>query len=160
MTDLKACPFCGNAPKRDLHANPNVWCDNDQCAIVGTVFSGGPSHWNTRAQASAPEGGEAVAWLDPKTGDAITSQRKNDWETYFGVGAIKKASAYTIPLYTSSNAKAGEVVLSHASDEEIRAWADRHDLALSITAAREAFEDAATAHLLDNSTQRGEVANG
>lgn len=50
---LLPCPFCGQAPKHDLHANPNVWCDNDACAIVGVVFSGGPRHWNTRQAALA-----------------------------------------------------------------------------------------------------------
>jgi len=27
----------------------NVWCNNDACAIVGCVFSGGVRHWNRRA---------------------------------------------------------------------------------------------------------------
>jgi hypothetical protein len=44
--------------------------------------------------------GEAIAWLDPDTQDAITDQRKKDWESNFGAGGIKKASAYTVPLYT------------------------------------------------------------
>lgn len=42
------CPFCGTQPR--VSPMQGVWCDNDNCAIVGTVFSGGPRHWNARAQ--------------------------------------------------------------------------------------------------------------
>jgi hypothetical protein len=45
-TELKACPFCGEAASQ---SSLGAWCDNDSCAIVGTVFSGGIGHWNHRA---------------------------------------------------------------------------------------------------------------
>ena len=44
---LKDCPFCGTRPAMCL--KQNVWCNNDACAIVGCVFSGGVRHWNRRA---------------------------------------------------------------------------------------------------------------
>jgi hypothetical protein len=97
---------------------------------------------NTRAQASATEG-DSLVWHNPAPHAAAPS--------------VPSTKTVTVRLGdTRSNAKAREVESINASDEDIRAWADRHDLALSITSAREAFEDAATAHLLDNSTQRGD----
>lgn len=41
------CPFCGTQPL--AAQRQGVWCNNDNCAIVGVVFSGGARHWNKRA---------------------------------------------------------------------------------------------------------------
>lgn len=49
--ELLPCPFCGTQPKEQ--ASLGVWCDHDDCAIMGQVFSGGASHWNRRAASPA-----------------------------------------------------------------------------------------------------------
>ncbi len=56
--DLLKCPFCGSAPKVE---NCGAWCDNDDCAIVGTIFSGGARHWNRRAEPVA-QASDSDAW--------------------------------------------------------------------------------------------------
>lgn len=38
--------------------------------------------------------------------------------------------------------------MSDFTDEEVRAWMKRHDINIQFGDARQAFEDAATAHLL------------
>lgn len=48
QADYMPCPFCGTQPMHSQHACPDVWCNNDSCAIVGVVFTGGPRHWNKR----------------------------------------------------------------------------------------------------------------
>lgn len=58
MSDLLPCPFCGSWPK--LSAYLGVWCDNDECAIVGQVFSAGARHWNRRAQPAQSATSECV----------------------------------------------------------------------------------------------------
>ncbi|WP_186042972.1 hypothetical protein [Burkholderia gladioli] len=47
LSELLPCPFCGTAPTNA--GIQGIWCNNDACAIVGMVFSGGPRHWNRRA---------------------------------------------------------------------------------------------------------------
>jgi hypothetical protein len=54
MPELAICPFCGCEPiVQDMLG---AWCNNDACAIVGIVFSGGARHWNRRAASGAASG--------------------------------------------------------------------------------------------------------
>lgn len=61
---LKPCPFCGSDPRLDFIG---AWCNNDNCAIVGQVFSGGARHWNQRAAPAAgtvEKDAARLDWLD------------------------------------------------------------------------------------------------
>ncbi|RUR69033.1 hypothetical protein EJP67_18405 [Variovorax guangxiensis] len=65
---LLPCPFCGTAPQEDKMLG--VWCSNDDCSIVGQVFSGGARHWNTRALAAPASAQEAREQEHAKAQDA------------------------------------------------------------------------------------------
>ncbi|MET3654036.1 hypothetical protein [Dyella japonica] len=95
------------------------------------------SAWN-RAQASAPEG-EAVAWITPQH---LAQLRTDDKKNPIGVvGALvysrnilhTNCQEIRIPLFTRSNAKAGEVEFAYAMGWRRAAiWADRDDLICDI----------------------------
>ncbi len=67
--ELKGCPFCGDAPRVTKRYSDGLWlilCRKDECPA--RVVEGYPlpteaeaiAAWNTRAPATAPEGGVAV----------------------------------------------------------------------------------------------------
>jgi len=139
---LLPCPFCGERPAHDHQAF--AWCVGDDCFLAYMRVR--IEAWNTRAQASAPEGrddalvaafrvalnalirervvygedletmhrvlrrlqasgqeGEPVAWM--RIDDPVS------WHRSFIPASAKPMdpdNTYNVPLYTRSNAKAGE----------------------------------------------------
>jgi hypothetical protein len=87
-------------PIQELVRNQKTPSAEDRALITANLdFLVSQSSGNSGEVARGAQG-EAVAWLDPDTQDAITDQRKRDWAANFGAGGIKKASSYTVPLYT------------------------------------------------------------
>lgn len=73
LSELLPCPFCGSTPTNA--GIQGIWCNNDACAIVGMVFSGGPRHWNRRASPalaiSESEDAARLDWLTDRLEDAV-----------------------------------------------------------------------------------------
>src|SRR5688572_13961720 len=53
MSELKPCPFCGDAPERvPDNEYPKACCTTHKCALEGLEF--GVTEWNQRVEPDAP----------------------------------------------------------------------------------------------------------
>jgi len=117
--ELRPCPFCGKEPKLGEHLG--VWCNNDECAIVGQVFSGGPKHWNRRASSVAQA--EPVTWMILHHGCRVgctESVHATALER-----AIQERAEAVVALYTHPPAEPESVVVPELTEVALTAMVDR-----------------------------------